>query len=284
MPSVLPNGIGGNVADELITASPLILSSPARVWYVDSQTGIAGNSGKDRKFPFELIEQAVAAIGANDDHIIVCLSGHTQSTEVGALDQRVSIVGEGATDGMPTVVLQGSVAAGGEVITIDADGVEIRNIRFSGTSGDDESAHLGWISASGATGVRIRGCVFDMDPGMLVDQGVRLGAGCDDWRFESCVWRAVSTTTPPVARPLSGVRIEATLSRLTMDGCTFDGGLHGFDDGSGNPYAFDSAAFVITPLRVLGMTLANGADFKLHQDTVGYVNPQVSTGHAKVEW
>lgn len=284
MANVLPNGIGGNVADKLITASPLILSSPARVWYVDSQTGLPGNSGKDRKFPFETIEQAVVAIGANDDHIIICLSGHTQSTAVGVLARRVTIAGEGATDGLPTVVLQGSVAAGGPVFQIQGDAVEIRNIRFSGTSGAFESGHLGWIKGDGGPAAHILGCVFDMDPGMVTEPGIDLDPGSDDWRFEGCTFRAVSETNPPVARPLPAIRVAGVLSRLVVQDSVFDGGLHGFDDGSGNPYSFDSAAFVITPNRWLNVSLLNGADVKFHEDTVGYNNPQVSTGHAKVEW
>lgn len=284
MPSVLPNGIGGNVADKLITASPLILSSPARVWYVSSVTGLPGNTGKDRKFPFEQIKEAVDAIGANDDHIIVCLSGHVQTLDVGLLSQRVSIVGEGATAGIPDVTIQGRVGECSPFFVINADGVEIRNILFSGNSGDFEAQHCGWISSSGSAGCRIVGCVFDMDPGMTIEPGVSLGAGCDDWLFDGCTWRAISETTPPTSRPLPGFLVGATISRLSLDDCIFDGGLHGFDDGSGNPYAFDSAAFVITPLRALNMNLLNGADFKVHEDTVGYVNPQKSTGHAKVEF
>jgi len=239
MPSVLPNGIGGNVADKLVTASPLILSSPARVWYVDSQSGVAGNTGKDRKFPFEQIGEAITAIGANDDHIVVCLSGHVQTVDVGILPQRVSIVGEGATAGIPDVTIKGREGECSPFFVINADGVEIRNILFSGTSGAFESNHCGWISASNAAGCRIVGCVFDMDPGMTIEAGVSLGTGSDDWLFENCTWRAVSETYPATDRPLPGLHITAAISRLSLNGCVFDGGLNGFDDGSGNPYSLE---------------------------------------------
>lgn len=281
MPDFLPNGIGGTVADSLVTGVPLLISG--RIWYVDSQTGDATNSGKDRKFPFALIQEAVAAIGGQDDHIIICLSGHTQSVSVGTLGDRVTIAGEGAIDGIPTVILHGAPGAGPPAIRLEADGIEIRNIRFAGVDDGLEGSHPGYIAVE-AAGCLLRGCVFDMDPGMDQDAGVELEATTNDCRFENCVWRAVSTTSPVVARPLQGVRVAATLARLVLEDCTFDGGLHGFDDGSGNPYAFDSAAFVITPLRVLRMSLLNGADFKVHEDTPGYNNPQASTGHAKVEW
>lgn len=283
MANVLPNGIGGNVADQLITGVPLILSSPARIWYVDSQTGVAGNSGKDRKFPFERIEDALAAIGANPDHIIVCMNGHTQVGGPGLINNRVTIVGEGSTDGIPTVVLHGFEGECAPFFVVNADGVEFRNLRFAGVP-DSEATHCGYISSSASRGGLVRGCVFDMGPGCTIEAGVRLGTGSDDWRFENCTWRAVSTTSPVISRPLQGFQVTAAISRLVLEDCVFDGGLHGFDDDSGNPYAFDSAAFVITPMRVLNMTLLNGADFKLHEDTPGYVNPESATGHAKVEW
>jgi hypothetical protein len=282
MANVLPNGIGGNVADDLITAEPLILSSPARIWYVDSQTGVVGNSGKDRKFPFLTLVEAVTAIGANDDHIIVMLSGHDETPVLGsAISQRISFVGEGSVDGIPTVILRGTQGELGVLFTIQAPRCEVRNIRFSELDGG--GGNNGYIFGSSAAGCRIINCVFDMGE-MIAEPGVELLSGCDDWLFENCVFRAIVTTASPAVRPLAGIRVSAATVGLKLESCTFDGGLHGFDDGSGNPYAFDSAAFVITPIRALNMSLLNGADFKLHEDTVGYVAPQTATGHAKVEW
>lgn len=287
MPNLLPNGIGGLVADDLITAKNLQLSSPARIWYVDSVTGDSGNSGKDRKFPLDTIANAFAAF-VGDDNIVVCLSTHKEeiSSEVN-VNSATTIVGEGAVAGVPSVEL--TLAPGAIDMFSFNQGlgcVDIRNLHFMppGNAASPAISTGSYIIAN-QPACRILGCHFDFDE-FSGDDGIKMSTGSDYWTYENCVFTNVDDTDPVVARPQPAIRIEGAgaLKRLVMCGCTFDGGLHGFDDGSQNPYAFDGSIQVVNQVRILRMSLLRGADFKLHEDSTGYVEVTQATGHAKVEW
>ncbi len=287
MPNLLPNGIGGLVADDLITAKNLQLSSPARIWYVDSVTGAAGNSGKDRKFPKDTIENALAVI-STDDEIIVCLSTHKEEVSstitVGA---RLTIVGEGAVAGIPSVELTLAPGSADMFDFTQGDGcIALRNLRFRppGNAASPGNTTGGYIF-SDQPACDILGCHFEFDEFSGAD-GIVLITGSDYWNFENCVFTNVDDTVPVVARPQPAMRIEGggALKRLVMCGCTFDGGINGFDDGSQNPYAFDGSIQVVNQIRVLRMSLLRGADFKLNASSTGHIEVSLATGHAKVEW
>lgn len=287
MPNLLPNGIGGLVADDLITAKNLQLSSPARIWYVDSVTGDDTNSGKDRKFPKATIDGAFAAF-SGDDHIVVCLSTHKEeiSSEIN-VNSAVTIDGEGAVAGVPSVEL--TLAPGTENMFSLNQGlgcVDIRNLHFKapGNAAVPASSTGSYIIGN-QPACQILGCHFDFDE-FSGDDGIIMSTGADYWTYENCVFTNVDETDPVVARPQPAIRIEGAgaLKRLIMCGCTFDGGLHGFDDGSQNPYSFDGSIQVINQFRILRMSLLRGADFKLHEDSTGHVEVAKATGHAKVEW
>ncbi len=275
------------MADDLITAKNLQLSSPARIWYVDSQTGDNGNSGKDRKFPKADIDGAFAVITGDDD-IIVCMDGHaeevTSSINVFAA---VEIAGEGATAGVPTVELTLGPGSHDMFDLTQGPGcVAFRNLRFRapGNAASPASSTGSYILAD-QPACDILGCHFDFDE-FSQDDGIIMQTGADYWNYENCVFTNVDATDPVVARPQPAIRIEGAtaLKRLVMCGCTFDGGIHGFDDGSQNPYAFDGSIQEINQVRILRMSLLRGADFKLHVDSTGRVEVALATGHAKVEW
>ncbi len=288
MPNLLPNGIGGLVADDLITAKNLQLSSPARIWYVDSVTGDSGNSGKDRKFPLDTIDNAMTATGGGDDEIIVCLSTHKEeiSSEINVFSA-ITIVGEGATAGVPDVELTLAPGATNMFTFNQSLGcIDIRNLHFMPPGNAASPAiSTGSYIVGDEPACRILGCHFDFDE-FSGDDGIIMSTGADYWTYENCVFTNVDDTTPVVARPQPAVRIEGAgaLKRLIMCGCTFDGGIHGFDDGSQNPYAFDGSIQVVNQVRILRMSLLRGADFKLHADSTGHVEVTLATGHAKVEW
>lgn len=287
MPNLLPNGIGGLVADDLITAKNLQLSSPARIWYVDSVTGDSGNSGKDRKFPLDTIDNAFGAF-VGDDNIIVCLNTHKEeiSSEIN-VNSATTIVGEGAVAGVPSVELTLAPGATNMFSFNQSIGcIDIRNLHFMppGNAVTPAISTGSYIEAN-QPACRILGCHFDFDE-FSGDDGIKMSTGADYWTYENCVFTNVDDTDPVVARPQPAIRIEGAgaLKRLVMCGCTFDGGLHGFDDGSQNPYAFDGSIQVVNQVRILRMSLLRGADFKLHEDSTGYVEVTQATGHAKVEW
>jgi hypothetical protein len=278
-----PNGIGGATGDSLALAKPLYTSEP--VHYVDSQTGNAFYSGRDRKAPFLTIAAAVSAIGASDGHIIVCLDGHTEevSTTI-TLAQAVTIIGEGLDAGIPTVTLTiGHIT--NDVILVTADNCEVRNIRFlSGNSAVAPiSSTASCIRTTSADGLTIHGCHFDVDQ-RTNGPAVEVGATSDHETLKRCVFRSTAYGGPGKPEPDSAVRSMGAGSPLTFDGCTFDGGAEGFNDGSGNNWAFDGSAAATPRLRVTDLTLLNGADFKVHASSKGYISAPTTTGSSVVIW
>lgn len=279
MSNLLSAGIGGTTPT-LAAASPLLMNQ--RVWFVDSQTGNTSYSGKDRKSPKATIAQAVAAISTNDDHIIVCLSGHTEevSTTI-TLGQRITLIGEGSSGGTPTVKLT-MAATTNDTISITAARCEISGIHFQppGQAASPGAATASFISGA-VSNVWIRECHFDCDE-HSDGPGVDMQSGANDWFFQNCIFTSTEATVGSL--PDSALRTAAAITGLRLEGCAFDGGTVGFEDSSGNPWAFDGSAAAITALRVVSQSLLAGADMKLHSSTTGYINPQTTSGHAKLEW
>lgn len=275
MPTNAPNGLGGSVAEELLLAKPLTYSGEA--WYVDSQTGSASFSGKDRKMPFASISSALTAIGVNQDHIIVCLSGHTENAEGLTISRRMTIVGEGLSNNAPTVTF--SMGFTLDLFTVTSPNVKFRNIKFNTqTGGSSGKAYV----ESAQEHITFLGCHFLMSERTL-GAGVSQLAGANFWRYDSCRFEQVSTQSPVVDRSRPGVLIGGAVTGLDMNHCVFDGGVNGFQTVSGEPYAFDAQG-IITNLDVLNMSLLRGADFSLLTGTTGHVNAAITTGSSRVVW
>jgi hypothetical protein len=282
MPNLLSYGIGATQGASLAVARPLLLNR--QVWYVDSVTGNASYSGKDRKYPLDTIANALTARGSEDDHIIVCLSTHEEEiSSVMTLSYRTTILGEGLSSGEPmaTLILAG---ASNNIFTVSAAGCLFSNLYFK-PPGDAASpvAASGSFISSNQDCTMADGCYFDSDQ-YSDGNAVSLGAGADFCRFRNCQWKSSETSTDPTHKPVPAFKITGTLTNLWLEGCIFDGGAVGFDDGSGNPWSFDGSGYATVGLRVEGLTLKNGADFKTHASSSGYINPQEFTGHAKTEW
>lgn len=283
MTQIHPNGIGGTTGDSLALAKPLYTSKT--IYFVDSQTGDASYSGKDRKSPFATIAQAISDISTNDEHIVVCLDGHTEevSTTI-TLGQRVTIVGEGSSSGVPTVKLTVGHASN-DVITVGAVDCEIRNIYFlpPGNAASPAASTASMIDAATFDGLRIIGCKFDVDEHSNA-AAVLIGTGADRVRIVNSTFTSVETSTTAGTRPFPAVDVAGAILALELDGCVFDGGVEGFNDGSGNNWAFDGSAAAITGLRAVNMSLLRGGDFKIHTSTTGYVSVPTSTGSSTVVW
>lgn len=278
-----PNGIGGSTGDSLALVDSLYTTKT--IYYVDSQTGDASYPGTDRNSPLATIAAAITAIGANDDHIIVCLDGHVEEVATTiTLGQRVTIVGEGNSSGDPTVVLTVGHASN-DVISVGAADCEIRNIYFKppGNAASPAASTASMVNASTYAGLRLIGCHFDVDQ-HSDDAALKFASGADRCRLVNCEFTSVETSTTAGERPLPAVDVTAALTVLEMDGCVFDGGTEGFNDGSGNKWAFDGSAAAVTSIRATGISLLRGADMKLHASTTGRVDVATSTGSSTVIW
>ncbi len=272
-----PNGIGGTVADALITAKPLVYSG--EIWYVDSQTGDAAFSGKDRKFPLATIQQAVTALGTGQNNIIVCLDGHTEDISAAiTIDKRMTISGDGQNSNVPTVELSNGFTA--NMFTVTSTHVKFRNLRFRmQTGGTSAFAYV----ESAQDALTFLGCHFDMNERTL-GSGVSQLTGADNWRYDNCKFEQFDTTSPPVARSRPAILVGGAITGLTMTNCVFDGGVNGFQNAGGEPYAFDSSAGVITDMDVLDMSLLRGSDFAVATTTTGHIGPAITTGSSRIIW
>lgn len=283
MPDVLSNGIGATSGATLALRKPVITTG--RIWYVDSQTGNASYTGKDRSYPLTTIAAAVTAIGASSDHVIVCLSGHTEEIAAAiTVGQRISIIGEGSSGGSPTVKLTLAHATA-NMFTVTANYCYFENIWFQsrGRAASPGAATGNHINSATADFGIVKGCRFESDQ-YSDGPTVSLGTGADGWRFEGCTWASVETATGATLKPDSGFRTGGAITGLTLIDCTFDGGTVGYLTSGNEPWAFDASAGAVTPLIVDGLALLRGADFKAHASSVGRINPATSTGHGRVEW
>jgi hypothetical protein len=286
MPKLLPNGIGGSSGDSLVSVKPLQISGT--VWYVDSQTGNASYTGKDRLHPLATLGAAVTASSAGD--IIVCLSGHTEEVSAAiALASRRTIIGEGFSAGKPTVKLTlAHATADIFALATAAGGSQFRNLHFQPpgkavTPGAASGSFIACDVANTPTSVIVKGCYFDHDQ-YCDGFGIRLRPTCNYWHVVNCVFTSTETSTTATNKPQPAMSISGAITGLYMDGCVFDGGTVGFDDGSDNPWAFDGSAAATTDFHCEQLSLLRGADMKLHANTTGWVNVQTSTGMAMVEW
>ena len=269
MPNIYPNGAGASTGDSLVLRKPLHMSGA--IWYVGSSgTDAAAPAGKNRDKPLASLAQAIT--NAADDDIIVLLDGYTETlTSAQAISERLTIIGEGSSSGQPTVKLTLN-ASSGNMLTISGAAVELRNIWIEENSQANSDPR---IAVSGA-GFRMRGCYVECG---ATDTGpaVQLASGADDARIETTTF--ISTATAAGSQPESAVTVAAAIARLTLESLTLDDGTYGFS----NYFAFDGGAAAVTALKAENVIL-KGGDVQLNASTVGFFNPQTTTGGARVEW
>lgn len=283
MPTILPNGVGALVGPSTVTAHPSYLSG--NLFFVDSQTGLSGNTGRDRNHPLDTLQAAVTA--ATTGSKIVMLSGHTEeiSASISLAGISVQIVGEGSASGVPTVEL--TLPAGStSVFSVNtaALGLRLENIVFKppgNAAAPGASTGSFILGLTGSDSVVIAGCRFEYDSNMNA-AGVVIPTACDAWRFENCVFVSTETSLAAADRPFTALT-TANTTTLVMEGVTFDGGVSGFESGSATPEAF-LASVGVAGLQVQDLTLLRGADFRLSSSTVGFIDGAVATGSAQIIW
>lgn len=271
MANLYPNGAGGTTGDIWATSEPLYLSGA--IWYVHASTGTdaAAPAGKNREKPLATIAQAVT--NAADNDVIVCLSGHTETlTAAQAISEKLTIVGEGSSSGVPTVVFTCNAAAA-SLFSISGTNVELRNLKFAAQSQANSATKI----TVSAVGFVMDGCYMEL--GANDDAaGLTLASGADQALIRNTTF--ISTATLTSAQPESALKTSAAVADLTLEGVTFSAGTVGFS----NYFAWDSSAAAVTRLRALNLSLLLGADVKLHASTTGRVHVGTSTGSSRVEW
>ena len=134
-----PNGISS-------MGMPVIgggLITSGHVFFVHSGTGSDSNSGADTDHPLATIDAAINLCTADKGDIIIVMPGHaeTVSTSAGfdADVAGISIVGLGNGDDRPTITFATSTGAD---VDLNADGVLVRNMKFSMDGVDALSAPI----------------------------------------------------------------------------------------------------------------------------------------------
>lgn len=266
MAALYPEGIGGTI-DELATGAPFY-GVDCVVWYVHSGTGsdAASPAGKDIEAPLATLAQAVTNASAND--VIVLLDGHSETlTAAQALSKRgMVIVGCGQTGGVPNVTI-GNNSAAASALSITAQNIQIRNIKFTANAQANAAARVA-ISGAGAV---INGCYFECatnDDGAAVD----LASGADYCTIENSTF--ISTATTAATRPESAVKTSAAVTGLRCSGAVFSDGTNGFT----NIYALDLNGGAVTDGLLDSVSLLLGASMRLGASFTGYVIPTVTGG------
>lgn len=275
MAEYVPNGIGGTTGDSLVTASPLYMSGT--IWYVDSSTGDDTYTGTDRKFPFATLGAAVSAGSAGD--MIVLLGTHDETlTAAVAVSAQTSIIGEGSSSGTPTAQLTLNHATA-DMLTFSALGCELKNVLIN----EPSQSTTGTMITVGGTGdgFRAENVHINMNANNATN-AVAFSAAADHCRLVDCV--LTSTATAVASKPFPAILIGGNLTHFHIDGCTFDGGTVGFEDGSSNNWAVDGSSFDVTTLQIHGTSLLRGANMKFSSSTTGYVHIATATGSSRVEW
>ena len=274
---IYTNGLGANSGDTLVTCEALQVSG--NVWWCNSTTGVDAGSpqGLDREAPLLTIAQAMANAALGD--IIVLQNGFTE-TCVAPLACRagITLVGEGSSGGQPTRSLINNQAAG-EILSVSAVGVEIRNIKFPANLQVNASAKIIVTNHNS----RIIGCYFEGGPHDHAAQ-VQYGVAAD-WTCQVVRNTTFISVAPTCAdRPYTGIYIPRGNNYMTLDGVTFDDGPFGWNVD----YAFYGMAAASLYFRMIGVSLLHGASMYMNGTvagtSLGWLNVQTRTGGGRVNW
>jgi hypothetical protein len=271
---ILNNGAAELLGDSLVIGRPL--QTPGNVWWVRSVGGVDGASpaGKDREKPLATLAQAQT--NATDGDIVVLMNTHTE-TLTGALtiSKSLTIVGGGSNSGVPGVSLLINAAASG-LLTLNASGIELRNIYFPASVQSNTGGGVAKVGVS-QPNCKIIGCRFECS---ALDQlpAITPSSPATGLRLESNVF--ISTATTVATRPAGGYVSSGNNSDLVLIGNVFSDGTVGWTGG----YAFTTGAGVITRLRGENNSLLLGAAMNISPTSTGYLEGTITTGGGSIQW
>lgn len=272
MSTFYQNGCGESLGDELCTTSPLMLPTSAAVWYVNSATGTdaASPAGQNREKPLATLSQAVTNASAGD--IIVLMDGHAETGYGSTLlvsKAGLKIVGGGSSGGLPTVTL--TFAAAG-TITLNAAGVEIRNVKFATRSAAGSNPKV-TLTANTAC----RGCYFECS-GNDTGPAISVFTGADYSQISDCTF--ISTATSTSSQPESAIKAGGASTEVWISDCSISDGTVGFS----NPFALDLSTAAMPRLKIERVSFLLGADGKVHASSTGYAVGCTTNGGGRLVW
>jgi hypothetical protein len=267
------NGTGGTLGDELITETELYMSE--HIHFVH-HSGDNANNGVSRQKPFASLVYALTQV--TDCGVIVLLDGHeeTISTAQTISLNGVKIVGEGTSEGVPTVRLTSSLTDQA-MLTLSGINLTLANIYFPEGGTNSAVSQVSRITVSGIRSM-IRGCYVEAGAG---DQWapIKWTSAAHGARLFNTTGISVSTTDQP-----STILVMNGATDCELEACTFDGGTTGFAAAVG---AFDLSAFGggSSPerLRCQQMRFLNGAGMNIGDGATGYISISEKSGAVLVQ-
>ncbi len=268
MVSYLVDGIGASLGDSLAMETGFI-GTPV-VYYVSSVSGSNYYNGRDRAKPFATLSYAIGSALAGD--IIVLLTDHTETVNGVTVNKELLIIGEGTSEGKPTASVWGNATGTSEVISVTANRVEIRNVRFRPQTVSATGSFINWTGTDGL----MKGCYLESDQ---YDDGPKLTIGGDRMAIESTTFISVATSV--ANQPEQAIATTASaLTIFKMKDSVISGGPYGWQSTNTAAY-FQATAMQV---RIEGLSLLLGSDIKLDSDVTGFVSVPVSTGGSQVRW
>lgn len=264
----LPNGIGASLGDQLVVGKPLTLSGD--VWYVDdSGTDAVSPAGKQRNSPLATLAQAVTNAAAGD--IIVLMDGHAETiSTLIAITKNLTIVGEGQSDGKPTVKITGDAGESGPVLTVAGTNYfSLRNIWFEENL-QDTSDNL--MTLGTGTYYELVGCYFEAG-----DTANASLVALSDAAYSIRNTTFVSTATTQATRPHSAIS-GGNGGVVVLDGVVVDSGTVGWTHTD----AVDlSTGVTELYLAAQSVSLLRGADVTVYASAEYHFNTQTSSGSVR---
>lgn len=269
MTAYFPNGLGASLGDQVVVGKPMRISG--NVWYVDdSGTDAASPVGKNRWAPLATLAQAVTNAAGGD--VIVLMDGHAETISgTLTITKNLTIVGEGQSDGKPTVKLTNGTGEGNSMISTTGaspgDYLSLRNIWFEECTQSNTDPRI--LATSDLTLFEMRGCYLE---GGANDQGAMLSVSSAVTSIVDTVFISTSTTTDKPELAITGTSTNIV---LMLDGVTIDGGTVGWAD----PWAVDLSNGDTMIVLAESVSLLRGSDVNWPSGgDLGYWNTQTSTG------
>jgi len=278
-----PNGFGASTGSPLATATNLhAYFNTGKLVYCSSARGAddVWPRGYNYEYPVATLAQACANC---DGGVVVLCDDHDETVATAVTpDAKTVIVGMGSSNGIPSAKLRLDGSANVPIFDINNSEVLISNVYFPEL--EEVSSGAGRIVVDAAD-FKMDGCYFKMGDYEATTPCIELCASAGVAGFDLKNTTFLSTATAKTSTPSPAVVCDSvSLTQVSWDGVTLDGGSFGF--GSGN-VSIPVGAYLSSngswTFRCLNLSLLRGADLHV-SGALGFAQVATHTGSSKVTW
>jgi hypothetical protein len=281
---VYAGGLGGPSSSEYTGTK--FYQGTAPVLYVNSNTGTDGTDrGRSRHNPLATLAYAIGTIATGSGYVIVVEAGHEERlTDEIALNQPITICGEGTGDSRPSIRQSDP---GVYVFSVASGGVTISGLRFVEATDYGDFTRIA-VNSSSALDLRVSNCDFafgdkDVEYGQSYGILIAVGTGFNgffdvsDCSFSVSYTAGAATFYNPCGIYITG----GTGMTLRVKDCTFSGGSVGWCSMVGSndgPFYIDDVCVGMT-----GAAMLSGASGYISPGTIG-IATAVYDGIGDILW